>query len=182
MADEGDLADHHRLTRAQVRSVLPDTGLEPVTVAGWDGPAWAHPQALVDLGSGGRHRTTLLSPFDSLVWDRRRTERVFGFTHRLEAYVPRDRRVHGYFAMPLLAGGHLLGRVDPRREGRTLVAAQVQLANARAVAPMARALGEAAGWVGCDAVGVERVAPDALRAPLLSALAQDQDAAAPRPR
>ena len=170
IADEGDLADYHRLTRAQVRSALGDTVLEPVTVQGWTGPAWAHPQALAELGRGGRHRTTLLSPFDSLVWDRRRTERIFNFTHRLEAYVPRAKRVHGYFAMPLSTGGNLLGRVDPRRDGRTLVGARVQLASARAVAPMAQALREAATWVGCDGVAVERVAPDLLRVPLLAAL------------
>lgn len=171
VADEGDLADYHRLTRAQVRSALGDTVLEPVTVQGWSGAAWAHPEALAELGRGGRHRTTLLSPFDSLVWDRRRTERVFNFIHRLEAYVPRARRVHGYFAMPLLAGGNLLGRVDPRRDGSTLVGAQVQLASVRAVAPMAQALRDAAAWVGCDGVAVERVAPDGLRGPLLAALA-----------
>ena len=111
----------------------------------------------------GRHRTTLLSPFDSLIWDRPRTERIFGFTHRLEAYVPKPKRVHGYFAMPLLAGGRLLGRVDPAREGRTLVARQVSLEAPKAVAPMAHALREAAGWVGCDGVRVERVDAPELR-------------------
>ena len=170
VADEGDLADYHRLTRAQVRSVLRHTSLVPVGVQGWAAAGWAHPDALAQVGRGGRHRTTLLSPFDSLVWDRRRTERVFGFIHRLEAYVPRAKRVHGYYAMPLLAGGALLGRVDPRRAGRTLVAAHAQLASARALAPMAAALREAASWVGCDAVVVERVSPDSLRGPLLAAL------------
>lgn len=92
-------------------------------VAGWgkDGrtaAAWADPAALAEQPRG-RHRTTLLSPFDSLVWDRARIERVFDFTHRLEAYVPKDKRVHGYFAMPLLSGGRLVGRVDPAREGQT---------------------------------------------------------------
>jgi uncharacterized protein YcaQ len=170
VADLGDLADYHRLTRAQVSSVVADTALVPVTVQGWAGPAWAHPDALATLDARGRHRTTLLSPFDSLVWDRRRTKRLFGFTHSLEAYVPKEKRVHGYFAMPLLSGGRLLGRVDPKRAGRTLVALQVTLDRASAVAPMAEALREAAGWVGCDTVAVERVEPVGLQAPLRAAL------------
>jgi uncharacterized protein YcaQ len=117
----------------------------------------------------------LLSPFDSLIWDRPRTQRIFGFTHRLEAYVPRPKRIHGYFAMPLLAGGKLLGRVDPAREGRTLVARQVSLETPKAVQPMAQALAEAADWVGCTDVRVERVMQDDLRDPLLGALKRSHD-------
>ena len=101
------------------------------------------------------------------MWDRRRTERLFGFTHRLEAYVPAAKRVHGYFAMPLLAGGRLVGRVDPGREGRTLVAKQLTV-DVRAAPAMAAALREAAGWVGCDAVALGRVEPAAV-APALAA-------------
>ncbi|MBU7598666.1 winged helix DNA-binding domain-containing protein [Streptomyces sp. P38-E01] len=155
VATRADLADYHRLKAAQVESVLPDTGLVPVTVEGWEKAAWADPGAL-EASARGRHRTTLLSPFDSLIWDRPRTERIFGFTHRLEAYVPRPRRVHGYFAMPLLAGGRLAGRVDPAREGTALVARQVSMADRSAVRPMAKALAEAASWVGCTEVRIER--------------------------
>ncbi|MGK5638887.1 winged helix-turn-helix domain-containing protein [Streptomyces sp. URMC 126] len=158
VATRADLADYHRLKTEQVDAALEGSGLVPVEVAGWAAPAWADPAALAaeSAAKGQRHRTTLLSPFDSLIWDRPRTERIFGFVHRLEAYVPKDKRVHGYFAMPLLAGGRLVGRVDPAREGRTLVARQVSLAGAGAVAPMARALREAAEWVGCTDVRVER--------------------------
>ncbi|MCZ0972579.1 winged helix DNA-binding domain-containing protein [Streptomyces albulus] len=155
VATRADLADYHRLKGEQVDAVIEDTGLVPVTVEGWAKPAWADPAALA-APSRGRHRTTLLSPFDSLIWDRPRTERIFGFTHRLEAYVPKPQRIHGYFAMPLLAGGKLVGRVDPAREGRTLVARQLSLQGPKAVGPMARALHEAAAWVGCDTVRVER--------------------------
>jgi uncharacterized protein YcaQ len=170
VADAGDLADYHRLRRAQVLAAVGDTPLVPVDVEGWRSPAWAHPDALETVGVRGRHRTTLLSPFDSLVWDRRRTKRVFGFTHALEAYVPRAKRVHGYFAMPLLTGGRLLGRVDPKRVGSTLIAQRVSLERATAAAPMAAALREAAAWVGCDQVVVERVTPEPAAGALAAAL------------
>ncbi|MEU6211506.1 crosslink repair DNA glycosylase YcaQ family protein [Streptomyces sp. NPDC047023] len=162
-----DIADYHRLKGEEFDAVVADSGLLPVEVEGWSKPAWADPSALADAPRG-RHRTTLLSPFDSLVWDRPRTERIFGFTHRLEAYVPKPKRIHGYFAMPLLAGGLLQGRVDPAREGRTLVARQLSLTTPKAVPAMARALREAAEWVGCDAVRVER-AQDAAEAAAVTA-------------
>ncbi|MDG9720292.1 winged helix-turn-helix domain-containing protein [Streptomyces sp. DH24] len=166
-----DIADYHRLKSEQVEAVIADSGLVPVTVAGWGKPAWADPAAL-ETAPRGRHRTTLLSPFDSLIWERARTERIFGFTHRLEAYVPKPKRVYGYFAMPVLAGGRLVGRVDPAREGRTLVARQVTLDGPKAVPGVAQALVEAASWVDCTDVRVERVdAPD-LREPLTLELAR----------
>ncbi|MEU0913842.1 winged helix-turn-helix domain-containing protein [Streptomyces althioticus] len=166
-----DIADYHRLKGEQVEAVIADSGLVPVTVEGWSKPAWADPEALA-TPPRGRHRTTLLSPFDSLIWERARTERIFGFTHRLEAYVPRPKRVHGYFAMPVLAGGRLVGRVDPAREGRTLVARQVTLDGRKAVPQVAQALVEAADWVGCTDVRVERVDAPELREPLSAELAR----------
>ena len=93
---------------------------------------------------------------------------MFGFEHSLEAYVPKHKRVHGYFTMPLLAGGRLAGRVDPAREGRTLVARKVSLERAAAAEPMAQALREAATWVGCDDVRLEQIEP-AQYAPRLAA-------------
>ncbi|MFD8915372.1 winged helix-turn-helix domain-containing protein [Streptomyces sp. NPDC059575] len=166
-----DIADYHRLKGEQVDAVIADSGLVPVEVEGWAKPAWADPAALA-TAPRGRHRTTLLSPFDSLIWERARTERLFGFTHRLEAYVPKQKRVHGYFAMPVLSGGRLVGRVDPAREGRTLVARQVTLDGPKAVAAVAEALVEAASWVGCTDVRVERVTEPELRAPLAAVLAR----------
>ncbi|UQX04991.1 crosslink repair DNA glycosylase YcaQ family protein [Streptomyces sp. RerS4] len=165
-----DIADYHRLKGEEFDAVVEDAGLVPVEVEGWGKPAWADPAALA-TEPRGRHRTTLLSPFDSLVWDRPRTERIFDFTHRLEAYVPKPKRIHGYFAMPLLAGGRLQGRVDPAREGRTLVARQLSLTSPKAAAPMARALREAAEWVGCDAVRLERAGTPAEAAAVTAELA-----------
>ncbi|OKK11932.1 cytoplasmic protein [Streptomyces sp. CB02488] len=166
-----DIADYHRLKAEQFDAVVADSGLVPVAVRGWTKPAWADPAALASEPRG-RHRTTLLSPFDSLVWERARTERIFAFTHRLEAYVPKPKRVHGYFAMPLLAGGRLQGRVDPAREGTTLVARQVSLAGPKAVVPMAEALVEAASWVDCTDVRLERVDAPELRGPLTREIAR----------
>ncbi|MCD9878513.1 winged helix-turn-helix domain-containing protein [Streptomyces guryensis] len=160
-----DIADYHRLKGEQVDAVIAGSGLLPVTVEGWSKPAWADPAAL-DTPPRGRHRTTLLSPFDSLIWERARTERIFGFTHRLEAYVPRPKRVYGYFAMPVLAGGRLVGRVDPARDGATLVARQVTLDGPKVVPAVAEALVEAASWVGCTSVRVEHVDAPELHEPL----------------
>ncbi|MFF7153809.1 DNA glycosylase AlkZ-like family protein [Streptomyces sp. NPDC008139] len=174
VATRADLADYHRLKGEQVMSVIDSTGLVPVEVEGWGKPAWADPAALASEPRG-RHRTTLLSPFDSLIWDRPRTERIFGFTHRLEAYTPKPKRIHGYFAMPLLAGGRLVGRVDPAREGKTLVARQVTLDGPKAVQPAADAIAQAAGWVGCEEARVERVLPEPLREPLEAALKLTHD-------
>jgi uncharacterized protein YcaQ len=174
VATRADLADYHRLKNEQVSAVIEGTGLVPVDVRGWNRPAWADPAALASEPRG-RHRTTLLSPFDSLVWDRPRTERIFGFTHRLEAYTPKPKRIHGYFAMPLLAGGRLVGRVDPAREGQTLVARQVSLDGPKAVAPAAEAISAAAGWVGCTSARVERVLPESLREPLTQAVNRAHD-------
>ena len=195
MVTRADLIDYYRLREMTgpgtshadlVDDAAEAAGLTPVavghaTAAGRGSPArtrsgitmgWADPVALAQVngGAGGRHRVTLLSPFDSLVWDRKRTRRMFGFDHSLEAYVPRAKRVHGYYAMPLLAGGRLVGRVDPVRQGQTLVARQLSLTSAAATAPMARALREAAEWVGCSAVAVERVEPPHLAQRLRAAL------------
>jgi len=149
-------------------------GLIPVTVPGGKRPAtgWADPAALAWLAAGGRgtHRTALLSPFDSLVWDRKRTLRMFGYRHLFEPYVPKEKRERGYFTMPLLAGGRIVGWVDPGRDGKTLLAKNVFLEKPAAVAPMARALAEAAQWVGCSAVAAERVQPSALAQPLATEL------------
>ena len=188
---QADLVDYHRLNhltseRFQHTRLVADAalaaGLVPVAIAGPAGPTagagaawgWADPAALEAESAGrrGRNRVTLLSPFDSLIWDRKRTRRMFGFDHSLEAYVPRHKRVHGYFTMPLLAGGRLAGRVDPGRDGRTLVARKVWMERATAAEPMAQALREAATWVGCDDVRLEQVEPAQHAPRLAAALAQ----------
>jgi uncharacterized protein YcaQ len=63
-------------------------------------------------------RTTLLSPFDNLIWDRARTEELFGFEYRLECYTPAGKRKYGYFTMPILHRGRLVGRLEPKVDRR----------------------------------------------------------------
>ena len=159
-----DIADVHRLAKHQVRRFAAELGLHRASVPGWPDDTWVTAEALAWLESGARdrHRSTLLSPFDSLIWHRARVERLFGLTHRLEAYTPAPKRVHGYFAMPVLHQGRLVARVDPKREGATLVASRVTFeTDARgrvpdsAVEGTARALREAASWVGSTAIRVD---------------------------
>lgn len=170
IATYDDLVDYHRQRKGPAREALEIAGLVEVAVQGWAEPAYAHPDVLAAGLPRGRHRTTLLSPFDSLVWHRPRAERVFGLRHRLEAYTPKHKREHGYFAMPLLVGGQIVGRVDPAREGTTLVARQISLAHPRHVPALADGLREAATWVGCDQVAVERMEPAGLKPAVLAAL------------
>lgn len=169
VATDDDLADYFRLPVAAIRLACENAGLTPVTVRGWRRPTWADPHALDEASRLTRHRPVLLSPFDSLIWHRPRTERLFAFRHRLEPYTPAVERLHGYSVMPLLAGSRLVGRVDPKRDGRVLRARTVSM-EATAVEAMAEALGTAASWVGCDDVVVENVSPSELGAPLRAAL------------
>jgi uncharacterized protein YcaQ len=148
---------------------LAASDLVPVDVEGWNEQAYADPSALA-AAPPVRHRTVLLSPFDSLIWERERTRRLFGYAYSLEAYKPKHQRVHGYFTMPLLADGGIAGHVDPARQGRTLVGRHVSLHGPEHVERMAAALREAASWVGCDTVRVERVEPRALAPALKRAL------------
>jgi len=172
-----DISDYYRLGRfgaGAVAAGIAGTGLVPVRVEGWKDLAYVHPGTLdsLDAPPRGRHRTTLLAPFDSLIWERKRAERIFGFKPPLELYVPRAKRTHGYYTMPLLTAGRLRGHVDPARSGRTLVARNVSVERG-AVEAMADALVEAASWVGCDAVALEsvsRTSPPSLRASLDAAL------------
>ena len=195
VATHADFMEYQRLNgyglqlrdTARLDGAAAAAGLVPVTVHG--GPAggsgrasprastrparaWADPAALAWLAAGGRgtHRTALLSPFDSLIWDRKRVLRMFGYRHLFEPYVPREKRERGYFTMPLLAGGQIAGWADPARAGKTLVARNVFLERPAAVAPMARALTEAAQWAGCSNAVAERVQPASLAQPLATAL------------
>jgi hypothetical protein len=117
------IADYYRTrggaTAKRVAALARAGRLLTIDVAGWSEPAYAHPDSaeLLERAATNRIRprnTTLLSPFDPLVWDRRRTLATFGFDYRLECYTPAPKRRYGYFSLPILHRGHLIGRLDPK--------------------------------------------------------------------
>jgi uncharacterized protein len=170
IATSSDIGAYHGMHKSVVRTHIEKTSLRPVHVEGWKETAYLSPGAEQGLQRGLRSRTTLLSPFDSLLWDRARLERLFDVTYRLEAYVPAPKRVVGYFAMPILAKERLVGLVDPKKVGTTFHARHVVVHRSSAVRDIAVALREAATWVKCDDVVVDRVTPESSKSALIREL------------
>ena len=112
-----DLADYFRIrpadARARLRELVDSGAVREVAVEGWNKPAYLHSEA---ADPGEIRGEALLTPFDPVVWERDRAERLFNFNYRIEIYVPEPKRRYGYYVMPFLMDGELVARVDLKAE------------------------------------------------------------------
>ncbi|HXD53959.1 MAG TPA: crosslink repair DNA glycosylase YcaQ family protein [Solirubrobacteraceae bacterium] len=155
VASEPDLGDYFRLPRLASRERVAELAaageLEQVEVEGWREPGYLWPGAKRPRRIAAR---ALLSPFDSLIWRRERTERLFSFRYRLEIYTPAPKRVYGYYVLPFLLGEELVARVDLKADAKTgtlrvLGAFAEPGADPATVVPeLAAELETIAGWLG----------------------------------
>jgi uncharacterized protein len=163
VATERCLRDYFRLgvgeSKARVAELVEAGDLVAVTVEGWSTPAY------LDRRIGNIppvNARALLAPFDPLIWQRQRTEAVFGARIRLEIYTPRQKRAFGYYVLPLLLGERIAARVDlkaDRKRGSLRVEAahaEPGLVPSTIAAPLAAELRLMAAWLGLADIGVER--------------------------
>ena len=172
-----------RLKDADLDALVAQGVVQRVKVHGWTAPDYVHHQhaELLEKAAAGQLRathTTLLSPFDPLVWDRERASVLWGFDYRIECYTPEAKRTYGYFVLPILHRGALVGRLDAKAhrapgvfEVKALfVEPSVQLSDV-AVRAVAEAIARCAIWHGTPEVRVGRTVPEGLGERLRGALA-----------
>jgi hypothetical protein len=156
-----DLTDYHRqrnpVCRPLLRELVDEGRLVPAAVEGWARPAFLHPDARAPRMVTAR---ALLSPFDSLIWRRERTERLFGFHYRIEIYTPPPKRVFGYYVLPFLLGEEIVARVDLKADrvaGALLVLGaygEPGIVEPEVASELADELSAMAMWLGLDPVVV----------------------------
>ena len=159
VAAEAELRDYFRLPVAgfkrAVAELIEDRVLLPVSVQGWKQPAWLHHEARQPRRV---RASTLISPFDPLIWERSRTERLFDMAYRIEIYVPAPQRLYGYYVLPFLHGDRFAARVDLKADRKAGVlqipAAWIEPSadQEETAGALAAELRRLAGWLGLDAV------------------------------
>ncbi|TBU85669.1 winged helix-turn-helix domain-containing protein [Phytopseudomonas dryadis] len=170
VATERDLRDYYRLdpgdARARLAELLEAGELSRVRVQGWAQPAYCLEPLRIPRKVSA---CALLSPFDSLIWERARTERLFDFRYRLEIYTPQHKRIYGYYVLPFLYGERIVARLDVRAERahsrlavHALHAEPVGLED-EALAALGGALGDMAAWLGLAEVRLNCRSDAALR-------------------
>jgi uncharacterized protein len=182
-----------RETISTVEALAAEGAVLSIEVEGWEEPAFFHKDNLRWVKVAGQlrmERTTLLSPFDPVVWDRARARDLFDFDYRLECYTPEAKRRYGYFTLPILHRGALVGRLDAkahRRDGFFEVRALHMEPRVRAgeemLSGIAGALVECAAWHKTPAVVIRQSNPPQVAARLQRAVARTiKDDARPGPR
>jgi hypothetical protein len=145
------------IVKRLISELVEDRQLLPARVEGWTEQAYVHPGARVPKTVNAR---ALVTPFDSLVWDRGRLERLFGMKYSIEIYLPPQKRVYGYYVCPFLLGDTLVARCDIKadRERKTLIVQGAFLEpgqKARRVAPeLAGELRQMRSWLELDTIEV----------------------------
>ncbi|WP_020523461.1 winged helix-turn-helix domain-containing protein [Catelliglobosispora koreensis] len=179
VAAEIELRDYFRLPVLAARTAiaeLQEAGvLVPVEVQGWKVKAWKHRDTVIPRTA---QASTLVSPFDPLIWQRDRTERLFGLTYRIEIYVPAEKRIHGYYVLPFLQGDRFTARVDLKADRKAgllripAVWAEPGVKKPEVARALAAELQRLSGWLGLSGVApAERGDLAAALNPLLRRLA-----------